>query len=169
VLIIVFCLKEESKDFFPFAKHYCELKSRKNKMKKLIFGISFVLFLTSNALAKDVSMVQVDQLAKSSLSWDGNHLPDYLKGTPEVTILRIKIPPGAKLPLHKHPVINAGVLLSGELTVFTEDDKTLHLKAGDSIVEVVNKWHYGINEGNETAEILVFYAGIVGTPITIKE
>jgi quercetin dioxygenase-like cupin family protein len=138
-------------------------------MKKLLYGICFVLFFSSNALAKDVITVQVDQLAKSSLSWDGNHLPDYLKGTPEVTILRIKIPPGANLPLHKHPVINAGVLLSGVLTVFTEDGKTLHLKAGDSIVEVVNTWHYGKNEGGETAEILVFYAGVVGMPITIKE
>jgi quercetin dioxygenase-like cupin family protein len=74
-----------------------------------------------------------------------------------------------QLPLHKHPVINAGVLLKGELTVVTEDNKTLHLKAGDSIVEVVNKWHYGINKGNESAEIIVFYAGAQGSPITIKK
>jgi len=73
------------------------------------------------------------------------------------------------LALHKHPVINAGVLLSGELTVVTEDNKTLYLKAGESIVEVVNKWHYGKNEGNKTAEILVFYAGVQDTPITIKQ
>ena len=138
-------------------------------MKKLIYGICFVFFLSSSAWAKDVSAVQVDQLAKSSLSWDGSPLPDYAQGTPEVTILRITIPPGATLPLHEHPVINAGVLLSGELTVFTEENKVLHLKAGESIVEVVNKWHYGRNEGNKPAEILVFYAGVVGAPITIKK
>lgn len=72
------------------------------------------------------------------------------------------------MPLHKHPVINAGVLLNGELTVVTEDNRTLHMKTGDSIVEVVNIWHYGKNEGNTMAEILVFYAGVVDTPITIK-
>jgi quercetin dioxygenase-like cupin family protein len=108
-------------------------------------------------------------LAKTSLSWDGSHLPDYPKGTPEVTILKIKIPPGRQLPLHKHPVINAGVLLKGELTVLTEDNRTLHLKAGDAIVEVVNKWHYGKNEGKETAEIIVFYAGALDMPITIEK
>lgn len=59
--------------------------------------------------------------------------------------------------------------LSGELTVVTEDNRTVYLKAGDSIVEVVNKWHYGKNEGDKTAEILVFYAGVVDTPITIKK
>ena len=125
--------------------------------------------LSSHAWARDVNTLNVDVLAKTSTSWDGGTLPDYAKGKPEVTILRITIPPKVKLPLHKHPVINSGVLLKGELTVVTEDKKTLHLKAGDSIVEVVNTWHYGINEGDVPAEIIVFYAGIQGTPITIKE
>jgi quercetin dioxygenase-like cupin family protein len=138
-------------------------------MKKLIFGICFVLLLTSNVLAADVNTVHVDLLAKTNLSWDGSPLPYYSKDAPEITILRIKIPPGVQLSLHKHPVINAGVLLNGELTVVTEDNSTLYLKAGESIVEVVNKWHYGKNEGNETAEIIVFYAGVQDTPITIEK
>jgi quercetin dioxygenase-like cupin family protein len=144
-------------------------KRKEYRMKKLIYGICFALLLSSNVLAADLNAVQVDVLVKTSLSWDGSRLPDYSKGTPEVTILRIKIPPGVQLPLHKHAVINAGVLLKGELTVVTEDNRTLHLKAGESIVEVVNKWHYGKNEGNETAEILVFYAGALDTPISIEK
>ncbi|MFC1480423.1 cupin domain-containing protein [Candidatus Omnitrophota bacterium] len=138
-------------------------------MKKLFCGICLILLLSSHVWAQDVDAVKVDVLAKTSSSWDGRILPDYAKGKPEVTILRITISPKAQLPLHKHPVINAGVLLKGELTVVTEDKKTLHLKAGDSIVEVVDTWHYGKNEGNEPAEIIVFYAGIRGTPITIKK
>ena len=120
-------------------------------MKKLFCGICLTLLLSSNVLAQDVNTVKVEVLAKTSSSWDGGSLPDYPKGKPEITILRITIPPGVQLPLHKHPVINAGVLLKGELTVVTEDNKTLHLKAGDSIVEVVNKWHHGKNEGNKPA------------------
>jgi quercetin dioxygenase-like cupin family protein len=112
--------------------------------------------------------IVVEQLAKSTTSWDGTTLPAYPEGQPEITILRIKIPAGAKLEMHYHPVINAGVLIAGELTVITEDNKTLHLKAGDSIVELVNKKHYGKNEGTQTAEIIVFYAGIMDKPITIK-
>ncbi len=138
-------------------------------MKKLFCGICLTLLLSSNVWAQDVNTVKVDVLAKTSSSWDGRDLPDYAKGKPEMIVLRITIPQGVQLPLHKHPVINAGVLLKGELTVVTEDNKTLHLKAGDSIVEVVNKWHYGKNEGNKPAEIIVFYAGIMGTPITIKK
>jgi len=138
-------------------------------VKKLFFGICLTLLLLSNVWAENVNDVVVDVLSKTSSSWDGKALPDYPTGKPEITILRIKIPAGVQLPLHRHPVINAGVLLSGELTVVTEDNKILYLKAGDSIVEVVNKWHYGKNEGNKPAEIIVFYAGILDKPITVKK
>lgn len=138
-------------------------------MKNFLCGISLVLLFASHVWAQDVNSVKVDVLAKTTLSWDGGVLPDYAQGQPEITILRITIPPKIRLPLHQHPVINAGVLLKGELTVVTKENKTLHLKSGDSIVEVVNTWHYGENEGNEPAEIIVFYAGIKNTPITIKE
>ena len=138
-------------------------------MKRIYCGICLILLLTGHGWAQEGNTVKADTLPKTSLSWDGTSLPEYPKGTPEITILRITIPPRTQLPLHKHPVINAGVLLKGTLTVVTEADKRLQLKAGDSIVEVVNKWHYGINEGNQSAEILVFYAGVHDSPITIKK
>jgi len=137
------------------------------KKNTLAFIVCLSLFLL-NACAKNLKNVEAETLAKASVSWDGQALPAYPQGQPEITILRIKIPAGAKLAMHKHPVINAGVMLSGELTVITEKNETLHLKAGDSIIEVVNKWHYGKNESDTTAEIIVFYAGIFNRPITIK-
>jgi quercetin dioxygenase-like cupin family protein len=143
-------------------------------MKKYILTILVISFVFLTACAGNLNNVAVsnnvvvEQLAKSSKSWDGKALPAYPKGQPEVTILRIKIPAGAKLEMHNHPVINAGVLIAGELTVITEDNKTHHLKAGDPIVELVGTKHYGKNEGTETAEIIVFYAGTVNKPITIK-
>ena len=82
-------------------------------------------------------------------------MPEYPKGQPKITILHIKIPAGTQLDTHHHPVINAGVLLSGQLTVVAKDGQKLHLRAGDPIVELVNTAHYGINEGNTPAEIIV--------------
>ncbi|WP_236701343.1 cupin domain-containing protein [Thalassomonas viridans] len=104
----------------------------------------------------------MDVLTKSTISWDGKTLPGYPAGQPEISILKITIAPGTRLPLHQHGVINAGVMLKGQLTVHTEENETLELKAGDTIVEVINKWHYGINQGDSPAEIMVFYAGIKG-------
>ena len=94
-------------------------------MNKLFCGICLALLLSSNVWAGDVKPVEVEVLAKTGSSWDGRELPDYPNGKPEVTILRIIIQPGVELPLHKHPVINAGVLLRGELTVVTEDNENI--------------------------------------------
>ena len=138
-------------------------------MKRLLLALLLTLLLSSAVQADDTVGVTTEVLAKTGISWDGSPLPAYPDKSPEITLLRITIPAGTSLPLHRHSVINAGVLLSGELTVITEDDKTLLLNAGDPIVEVVNKWHYGKNTGNGPAVILVFYAGAIDMPITIKK
>lgn len=140
----------------------------KNRIKRLLSAICLTLLLAGNAAGADGN-VEVNVLAKSASSWDGKVLPAYTTGKPEISILRIKIPPGAVLPLHKHRVINAGVLISGELTVVTEAGQTLHLKAGEALVEVVDTWHYGKNEGDKPAEIIVFYAGALEAPITVNK
>jgi quercetin dioxygenase-like cupin family protein len=131
-----------------------------------------LLFLCLAAAASagttpDPNTVQVETLAKAFASWDGTPLPAYPLDQPEITILRLHIPAGMVLPMHKHPVINAGVVISGELTVVTEADETLVLRAGDAIVEVVEKWHYGKNDGEVPVDIIVFYAGTNGVPITV--
>jgi quercetin dioxygenase-like cupin family protein len=133
-------------------------------MKKSILWLCLTL-LPMPAPAVDSAAHQAETLAKSSNSWDGSPLPDYPTGKPEVTILKITIQPGEQLPMHEHHVINAGVLLSGKLTVVTEEGSVLHLKAGEALIETVNKWHYGKNEGDTPAEIIVFYAGTPGVPL----
>jgi hypothetical protein len=37
------------------------------------------------------------------------------------------------------------------------------------MVEVVNEWHYGANHGTEPVELIAFYAGVKGTPITVPQ
>ena len=106
------------------------------------------------------------ELVRSTRCWNGERLPPYPAEPPELRILRITIPAGARLPNHRHPVINAGVLTRGSLNVVAEDGQTLELKAGDPIIEVVDTWHYGFNPGNTEAEILVFYVGTTNAPIT---
>ena len=129
----------------------------------------FFLVSLGSSFGEGVEPIVFSELLKTSASWDGKPLPSYPKGKPEVTIARITVQPGAEFPLHKHPMINAGILLSGELTVVTEEKKTIQLKSGDAIAEVVDTWHYGKNDGKVPAEILVFYAGTVGTPLSIKK
>ena len=142
---------------------------------RILAILSIILLLQSGCAmvptskeTKETSTV-VRELIKTSQSWDGKVLPAYPQGQPEITILRITIPPGTRLDTHTHPVINAGVLISGQLTVVTTEGKMLYLKSGDPIVEVVNTLHYGINQGDTPAEIIVFYAGTLEKPITVVE
>ena len=78
---------------------------------------------------------------------------------PQVTMLRITIPAGEKLAMHKHPILNVGYLTKGELTVRSENGEVLVLKPGDPIVELVDVWHYGESTGDGDAEIVVTYVG----------
>jgi quercetin dioxygenase-like cupin family protein len=118
---------------------------------------------------QDLGEIKVTQILKATKQWDGSQLPPYPSKNPEITILSYEIPPGIRLPMHKHPVINAGVVLQGKLTVITKDGKQLTLNSGDSIVELVNKWHYGINQDTVPVKLIMFYVGEVGTPLVIKE
>jgi quercetin dioxygenase-like cupin family protein len=136
-------------------------------MKKLLTLCSLSAMLLIACNSNNSTKTEVTTLAKTTKSWNGDSLPKYLEGTPEITILKIVIPPKTALKRHKHPVINAGVLIKGELTVISETNDTLYLKTGEPIVELVNKWHYGKNESNEPAKIIVFYAGVEKTPITV--
>jgi len=134
--------------------------------------MKYVLFLAlaaGSVQARDTAQIQSEVLIRGGSSWNGAALPGYPQNQPEITILKVIIPPRAALPWHQHPFINAGVLLSGELTVETEDHKTLRLEAGDALIELVNTWHHGINTGDIPAEIIVFYAGAKDLPVTLEK
>lgn len=134
----------------------------------LILLLSF-LFSSCKEKEKTPSLPTSELLSESFLSWNGDSLPAYPLGKPKISIVKVTIPPHSELPHHYHPVINAGVLLKGELTVIDVDGNVLEMKAGDPIIEIVNTIHYGKNNGDEPAEILVFYAGAQGMEIVVKD
>jgi len=107
-------------------------------------------------------------LVKSTSSWDGSQLPAYPQGKPEITIIRVIVPPHKKLSIHEHPVISAIVILKGQFTITTEKNKQLTINTGDAVVEVVDQWHYGENKTNKPVELIVFYAGVQDEPATIN-
>jgi quercetin dioxygenase-like cupin family protein len=139
------------------------------RMMKTTLSILFLLLFPLVLFAKDKAAPTREKLTVSTEAWTGQKLPAYPSGQPEISILKITIPPGQRLPMHKHPVINAAVVLRGELTVTTDKGKVFHVKAGHPMVEVVNEWHYGANHGTEPLELIAFYAGVKGTPITVPQ
>ena len=111
--------------------------------------------------------VKVQELANSSKEWDGNRLPSYPEGQPEIKVLRIEIPAGVTLPWHYHPVINAAVVLKGSLKLFLRNGETKTYSAGEALIEVVDTVHAGQALGSEDVDVLVVYAGAKGMPTTV--
>lgn len=128
---------------------------------------SVLLLLLAGGCAGPGTGIVNEELVRSTRSWDGHLLPPYPRGQPEVSVRKIIIPPGTRLPEHLHPVINAGVLVRGEITVFKEGGEKRKVSAGEALIEVVDTWHYGVNTGRKPAEILVVYAGSEGIPTTV--
>lgn len=106
-------------------------------------------------------------LLTTTTSWNNAQLPAYPPGQPQITVARVQIEPGASLPQHMHRnTIAAGVLLQGELSVVTDSGATIELEAGDAVIETIGTWHTGRNTGSVPTELIVFYAGIEGQPVS---
>ncbi|QVE19560.1 cupin domain-containing protein [Pseudomonas cichorii] len=105
-------------------------------------------------------------LLEATQSWDGTPYKAYPEGQPELSILKISIPANSTLKWHQHPVPNAAYVLSGELTVEAkEGGKSIRIKAGETLAEMVDIIHRG-KTGNTPVELVVFYAGAAGTPLS---
>lgn len=113
--------------------------------------------------------VVTNLVIRSGDDWTGNPLPPYLPSAPEVAVMRFTIPPQTSLPVHKHPAINAAYVIDGELTVIQEGGIQRTFKKGDVVIEMVEKWHYGINQGAVPVELVVFYATTKDLPLAIPK
>jgi quercetin dioxygenase-like cupin family protein len=134
-------------------------------MKRTLTLIGCFLF-AGFAVAKEPPAVESTVLLKSTSSWDGTPYKTYPTGQPELTVLNIKIPANSALKWHQHSMPNAAYVVSGQLEVQTkEGDKSIHLKAGDVLPEMVDTLHRG-QTGDSPVELIVFYAGTPGTPLS---
>ncbi|WP_412024968.1 cupin domain-containing protein [Burkholderia cepacia] len=135
-----------------------------------VAAASIIAGASSPALADDAPARVVETvLLRTTHAWDGSPYQAYPTHQPEVTVVRYTIPPHAVLPWHTHPSINIGYVLSGHLTaVRRSDGKRLALGPGDVVPEMVDGAHRG-ETGDETAELIVFYAGTPGAPLTVPD
>ena len=124
---------------------------------------------TTQALeGADVKEVKSSELIRTSQSWDGVELPDYLKGRPELVAVKYIFPAGKKLGWHHHPVMNYGVLVQGELTIIGQDGKEKVVHEGEAVVEMVNTIHHGENRGTKPVILYMFYLAQKGMPLAVQ-
>ena len=133
-------------------------------MKKYFVFLLAIVLTSLNVYAADS-----EKVIQTTVHWNQQPIKPIHIDHPQVTILRITIPAGEKLAMHKHPILNVGYLTKGELTVRSEKGGVLVLKPGDPIVELVNEWHYGESTGSEDAEIVVTYVGDKNDDLSITK
>ncbi|HAO40622.1 MAG TPA: cupin domain-containing protein [Afipia sp.] len=74
----------------------------------------------------------------------------------QVIVSTYEIPPGAVLPKHKHPFPRYAYVQAGTIEVTNLDTgKTQTFKTGDFILEAVDQWHFGANNGKVPVKLLV--------------
>ena len=117
---------------------------------------------------KSAPVVKSEELIRTSQSWDGVELPDYLQGRPELVAVKYEFPAGQKLGWHHHPVMNYGILVQGELTIIGQDGKEKVVHEGEPVVEMVNTIHHGENRGDKPVILYMFYLSQKDLPLAVQ-
>jgi quercetin dioxygenase-like cupin family protein len=138
----------------------------KSNLLEVIVTSSLLWMIAASPAAAGDPHVSVSQILQTTRSWDGNKYSRYVTGQPQITIIRI--PPNTALDWHEHPMISAAYVASGKITLEirgTRKRKTF--SAGQALAESVATVHRGYTT-SQPVDLLVFYAGAVGLPLSIK-
>ena len=136
-----------------------------NKTLNLIIVLLIMVLCVTNSAYS----AQKEVLLKTTSTWDNAEYAKLKIKKPEVTVLKIIINVGEELPMHKHDLVNIAYVKKGTLTVITDDNKEITLHEGECLPELVGKYHYGKNTGKEPVELVVFYVGEKGTPLSVNK
>ena len=136
-----------------------------NKTVKLII----VLFVMILCVTNSSYSAQKEVLLKTTSTWDRVEYKKLKIKKPEVTVLKITINVKEELPMHKHDLVNIAYVKKGTLTVITDDNKEITIHEGEVLPELIGKYHYGKNTGKEPVELIVFYVGQKGTPLSVNK
>ena len=112
--------------------------------------------------------IKTTELIRTSQSWDGAMLPDFPQGQPELRVVRLDFPIGAKTGWHHHTVVNYGIVQQGDLTIVCQDGTEKTFREGEALVEVIGTIHRGENRGSKPVILNMFYFSSSGAEITIQ-
>ncbi|MBP3820583.1 cupin domain-containing protein [bacterium] len=137
-------------------------------MKNLL-RLSVIFFVTFLSISNSSYCAEKNVILKTTSTWDNAEYKHIKIKKPEVTVLKIVINIGESLPVHKHDLVNIAYVKKGTLTVVSDKNEEITLHEGESLPELVGKYHYGKNTGNEPVELIVFYIGEKGTPLSVNK
>lgn len=130
-----------------------------------MMGVLFLSLVQANALDRPHWETQI----ASDTAWDGTKYMAYPVGHPKMTVQRVTIPANGALPWHKHPMPCVAYVLSGTMTIEKHNgDKSKPYGPGQAVAQTVDEFHRAV-AGNEEVQYVMFFSGIPGMPVMIKE
>jgi quercetin dioxygenase-like cupin family protein len=123
-------------------------------MSRAILAAALCLSFVPALHAQELNKVTVTQVLSTMVTSSGQ--PIVLPKDAQLNVAIFDIPPGATLPVHKHPFPRYAYVLAGTLKVTNQDaGRADTFKKGDFIVEAVDQWHLGTAVGDEPVKLLV--------------
>lgn len=133
------------------------------------FRVAILVFVMLLFMANTAFSAEKEVLLKTTSTWDKADYQKMKIRKPEVSVLKIVIGVGEELPMHRHDLVNVAYVKKGTLTVITDKNEQITLHEGEVLPELVGKYHYGKNTGKENVELIVFYVGEKGTPLSVNK
>lgn len=118
-------------------------------------ALSAALLLAACAAASAQEAAVATPLTRATTTNSGQPilLPE---GPMEVSVSRVVIPAGSKLPVHKHPYPRYAYVEAGHIRVTNIDTGgEVEFAPGGFIVEAMDQWHTGLALGPDDVRLLV--------------
>ena len=133
--------------------------------------ILLVLLLIGPSIAQAIDgsdMIKATPLLKAQRTWVGQDIV-YPEGQAEMSGVVVEMAPGGETGWHKHPVPSVGYVIEGQLEVHFKNGDVKKLNAGEAAAEAVDVWHNGVNVGEGSVKLVVFYVGTPNIKLTERE
>ena len=139
-------------------------------MKKTTLYLFYsLLFLSLPSFAiENTNNIKVTKLIETDTSWEKTKIT-YPNGDAKITALLVEMQPKATMKMHHHEVPSFGYILEGKITVESESVDIKTFSKGDVVIEMINKKHSGVNQGESVTKFIVFYMGTEDLKNTIIE
>jgi quercetin dioxygenase-like cupin family protein len=137
-------------------------------MNKFFLTLILMAFLSLTARSQYSGLIIKDLLRTDTTSI-GQKITYPEFADPEVTMLKITIPPGKSTGWHKHNFPVFAQVLKGTLTVELEDHREIKFKEESTFAEMRDTYHNGKNMEDSDLVLIAIYMGGKGQKLSIMK
>jgi len=137
-------------------------------MKKYFLTLALLAIISLTARSQ-YSGLNIKELLRTDTTSIGQMITYPNFDSPEVTMLKITIPPGKSTGWHKHNIPVFAYVVKGTLTVELEDHRLMKFKEESTFAEMRDTFHNGKNMEDTDLVLIAIYMGGKGQQLSIKK